>query len=74
MISEPPRKYCNTCLAFDESTNAKVVTARLTNPATGKVYEGLVCAACLERGIITRVTCRTFAGTPAQAIPRSGMN
>jgi hypothetical protein len=64
MINAPPRKSCSACLTFDGSLNPRVVTTRLINRATGKAYQGLVCAACLERGIITRVTCRTFVSTP----------
>lgn len=58
------RQYCSQCLAFDGRLNRRVISTQLTNPATGKTYEGLVCAACLERDAITRVTCRTFVNAP----------
>jgi len=32
---EKSRKYCSKCLSFDGSLTARVITTRLTNPATG---------------------------------------
>lgn len=65
-MTEQNRKYCRECLSFDGRLNAKVKTTRQTDPATGKGYDGPVCATCFDRGVISRVTCKTFVRADGQ--------
>lgn len=65
------RTVCKAC-SDRQDVSREVIPYLLTHPANGTKLSSVVCKTCLDAGVLTRVTCRTFTSVTEEASEPQG--